>query len=209
MGLFDSILNDAKRKVSQSVDSAVNKAARDAVGTAAERVSSAVSGAGKKKETFVFDSLPRSVGELAAMPEADLSTPFKAAALTVAALCMYETDPQVCFEMLDFLKGPQPLSTYEKQFLRDRLGGKGYKPFSFFEGAVPQNSYTPNKPYKITFTEAYYQGDDNYRMLEVVSGGADSPRQIKLRCKGGQQWLLWEQYLISDIRTPAKDDPWA
>jgi hypothetical protein len=42
----------------------------------------------------------------------------------------------------------------------------------------------------------------------MTSGGADSPRQIKLRRKG-EQWFLWEQFLLPDIRKPESSNPWA
>ena len=161
------------------------------------------------EKTFRFDSLPENRAGLAALPEAALTDPFAAAALTVAALCRYEADPAAAVDMLNFLKGPQPLSTYETQFLRDRLAGKGYKPFSFFDGATPANNYTPTLPYTVTVRDnPYSYTDENYAMLYLTSGGADSPRGVKLR-KKGEQWFLWEQFLLSDIRTPAKDDPWA
>ena len=62
--------------------------------------------------------------------------------------------------------------------------------------------YDPNK----AGTAGY--DAEGYATLYLRSGGADSPRQVKLRRKG-EQWFLWEQFLLSDIRTPAKDDPWA
>ena len=161
------------------------------------------------EKTFRFDILPENRTQLAALPEAALTDPFAAAALTAAALCRYEADPAATVNMLNFLKGPQPLSVYETQFLRDRLAGKGYKPFSFFDGAVPENNYTPTLPYTVTVRDnPYSYTDENYAMLYLTSGGADNPRGVKLR-KKGEQWFLWEQFLLSDIRTPAKDDPWA
>ena len=74
-----------------------------------------------EKQTFNIESLPKSVDELKAMPEAALTTPFMTAALAVAVLCHYGEDKQVTFDMLDVLKGPQPLSVYDKQFIRDWL----------------------------------------------------------------------------------------
>ena len=51
---------------------------------------------------------------------------------------------------------------------------------------------------------------DGYLTLHVRSGGADSPRQIRLRKKPSTgQWFLWEQFLLSDIRVPVAADPWA
>ena len=113
--------------------------------------------------------------------------------------------------MLNFLKGPQPLSPYEKQFLKDRISGKEYIPFSFFQGATPDNDYTPSQPYTITIdTNPYTYQDEGYATMHIKSGGADSVRQVKLRQQGSTgQWFLWEQFLLSDIRQPKSQDPWA
>ena len=161
------------------------------------------------ERTFRFASLPKNDAELLALPEAALSDPFMTAALTAAALCRYEASPDACVQMLNVLRGPRPLSVFETQFLRDRLAGKGYKPFSYFAGATPANNYTPDVPYTVTVRDnPYSYQNDGYATLYLTSGGADSPRPVTLR-KKGEQWMLWEQLLLADIRTPAKDDPWA
>jgi len=71
----------------------------------------------------------------------------------VLALCRYCSDPQMGIDMLNAIKGPQPLSAYEQQFLRNRLSGKKYVPFSYFAGATVQNNYTPTTPLTITIKE--------------------------------------------------------
>ena len=76
-----------------------------------------------------------------ALPEATLDTPFKTAALTVCALCAYAAAPEVGKEMLNFLKGPKPLSPMEISFINDRFREVKYVPFSYFKGAVPENDY--------------------------------------------------------------------
>lgn len=160
------------------------------------------------ERTFVFPRLPNNVEELRAMPEFALSDPFMTAALTVAVLCRYEADPEAAVAMLNELRGPRPLTAFEIQFLRDRLAGKGYKPFSFFRGASPSNNYTPAEPCTITIRDdPYTYQNEGYARLQLQSFGADSPRPVTLRQKG-DQWMLWEQMLLADIRTPAKDDPW-
>lgn len=162
-----------------------------------------------ESKTFTFDSLPKSVDELKALPESALTDPFEAAALTVLALCEYEENAAACIDMLNLLKGPQPLSPFEVQFLRDRLVGKSYVPRSYFNGTSPQNNYEPSRPYSLTvFDGPYSYKDQGYAMLYIRSSGADSQRQIKLRAKG-DQWFLWENYLLPDIRKPAGLDPWA
>ena len=159
------------------------------------------------ERTFTFYNLPANTTELHALPEFAMSDPFMTAALTVAVLCRYEADPNATVAMLNELRGPRPLSPFEIQFLRDRLSGKGYKPYSFFHGATPGNNYTPDQPYTITIRDdPYSYQNEGYVRLQLQSFGADSPRPVTLRRKG-EQWMLWEQILLSDIRTPAKDDP--
>ena len=168
-------------------------------------------GSGSRTETFTFSSLPTSLAELRALPEAALGSPFAAAALSLAALACWERTPEAAYEMLDYLKGPEPLSTYEKQFIRDRLQGKGYKILSYFDGAKPENGYTPAVPYRIRVSEnPYSYPEENRATLFVTSGGADSPRQIRLRRKPSTgQWFLVELQCLSDIRVPSASDPWA
>ena len=160
-------------------------------------------------KSFTFSSLPKNVSEISALPEADLTSPFKTAALTVLALCEYEENRETSIDMLNFLKGPQELSTYEKQFLNDRMMGKTYIPFSSIDGASPQNNYTVSAPYTITvFDNPYSYDQAGYAKLYIKSGGVDNARPLTLRQKG-DKWYLWEQFLMVGIRIPAKEDPWA
>lgn len=157
--------------------------------------------------------LPVSLAQLQAMPEGALKKPEHTAALTIAALCIYPIDKDAALEMLNYLQGPRGITPYDKQFLQDRFRDKDYVPRSYFAGATPQNDYEPSEPYTVTVFENPYsrsQLDEGYLTLYVCSGGADSPRQIKLRNKPSTgQWFLWEQFLLSDIRKPVSADPWA
>ncbi len=161
---------------------------------------------------IVFDRLPKNLAEMKALPQAALKKPEDAAALTIAALCAYPASPEDCYEMLDFLRGPRPLSTYEKQFIRDRFAdGKDYVPRSYFAGAVPDNDYAPDLPYTVEFTDSAAPfAEEGYRRLDVRSGGADSPRSVTLRNKPSTgEWFLWEQMLLAGIRVPKSKDEWA
>ena len=99
----------------------------------------------------------------------------------------------------------------EKSFMKDRLNGKEYKVRSFFEGATPENDYTPNKPYVISVIENPYSFDnENWATLYVTSGGADNPRNIKLRKKPSTgEWFLNDIQCLGDIRLPKSEDKWA
>jgi hypothetical protein len=162
------------------------------------------------RKEFVFQHLPESLEEMKALPEAALQSPFQTAALTVCALCSYAADKKTGTEMLNWLRGPRPLSNFDLSFLDDRLrDGKTYVPFSYFQGATPDNDYFPSQPFKL-IVESNPTSDDvqGYFKVTIRSGGADTPRSVQLRQKSDGIWLLWEQYLMADIRLPKTMDPW-
>ncbi len=199
MGFLDSIM----KSVGKALKSEAAKGISNAISSA--------EGGRTHTESFTVSALPSSLAELREMPEASLDSAFKTAALTMVALCAYEKNPEACIEMLNFLKGPAEVSTYEKGFIKERLDGKFYKVFSFFEGATPENGYKPNLPYVIRVSETPYSFDEeNWATLYVTSGGADDPRPIKLRKKPSTgQWFLNDIQCLADIRVPAEEDPWA
>lgn len=193
MSIFDKLKGTAQQAVSKAATSAVQSI-------------------GSKTERFTFAALPESLAEMQALPEASLDTPFKTAALTVLALCAYAADKEVGTEMLNWLRGPRPLNGQDISFLNDRFrDGKTYLPFTYFAGATPDNGYTPAQPYTIAI-ESNHTSDDEagYMKLFIPCGGADSPRPIKLRQRGSDgKWFLWEQYLLTAVRIPKAEDPWA
>ena len=173
-------------------------------------VKSAAASAFASEETFTFTALPESLAEMKALPEAALTSPFATAALTVCALCVYAADKSIGTEMLNFLRGPRPLSNHDVSFLNDRFSDGHHVPFSYFKGAVPANDYTPDTPFTITVTSGpYSDANEGYKKLYIKSGGADSPREIVLRRLGDGRWMLWDQFLLVSIRKPKSDDPWA
>jgi len=166
---------------------------------------------GCKKEVFTFNALPESLAQLQALPEATLDDPFKTAALTVCALCVYAADKNIGIEMLNFLKGPRPLSPMEISFLDDRFrDGQYFIPFSYFKGATPENAYTPAQPYTLEIeSNVTSDANEGYMKLLLTSGGADSQRNVTLRMRGDGKWFLWEQFLLVGVKTPKSQDPWA
>lgn len=162
-----------------------------------------------EKFTVTFNELPKNVDELKALPESSLTEPQFAAALFVAAVARFPEDREAAYDMIDFLRGPRPLSGVDKQFIKDRFMDADYVPRSYFAGATVENRYTPEKPYTITFeTNPYSYDDEGYVKLWCKSAGADSPRQVVLRKKPSTgQYFLWEQYLLVGIRPI--DDAWA
>ena len=190
-----------------SIFDKLKKGVSDAVKSGA---AGAVNAMTSKKETITFKALPESLAELQALPEASLDTPFKTAALTVAALCAYAAEKDIGIEMLNFLRGPRPLSGHEISFLNDRFSDGKHIPFSYFKGAVPANDYTPDEPFTVTIeTNPYSDANEGYKKLFIRSGGADNPREIVLRRLGDGRWMLWDQFLMVSIRKPKSEDPWA
>ncbi|MBR2079697.1 MAG: hypothetical protein IJ962_05710, partial [Clostridia bacterium] len=106
-------------------------------------VSQPESAGGNKTQRIVFNTLPDTFEEFVSLPQAKMETPFDTAAMTVLAFCFYPENKELSLRMLDFLKGPQPLSPMDKQFIRDRFMDKDYVPRSYFDGATPENNYLP------------------------------------------------------------------
>lgn len=165
---------------------------------------------GNRSVDVVFSSLPESLEQFKALPQAAMSTPFDTAALTVLAFCFYPQNKETSLAMVDFLKGPKPLTPYEKQFIQDRFRGADYIPRSYFKGATPQNDYMPSQPYTVTVSEnPYSYQNENYAKLFIRSGGADSPREVLMRKAKDGKWYLWEQFILVGIRQPESSNPWA
>ncbi|MBO4798764.1 MAG: hypothetical protein J5494_08370 [Candidatus Methanomethylophilaceae archaeon] len=186
MGLFDNLKDNIKK----TVDGAT--------------------GSGSKSVDIVFPKLPDNFEEFKALPQAQLSSEFDTAAMTVLAFCFYPQDKNMCFDMLNYLKGPEKVSEYQKSFIADRFRDGDYVPRSYFKGAVPGNDYVPSEPYTITvFSDPYSYDNEGYAKLNIRSGGADSPRQVTLRKAKDGKWYLWEQFILVGIRKPESSNPWA
>lgn len=189
----------------------LKKTVTDALGA------SGSSQATNQKKDIVFNDIPTSLAEMKALSYADLKDPFAVAALCVCALCLFPTDQNTSVEMMNFLKGPSPITSNDISFIKDRFrDNKEYKPRSYFHGATPQNNYMPSSPYTITVSENPYSRDnfsEGYLRLFLQSGGADSPRPITLRTKPSTgEWFVFSDSfygLLADIRTPVGQDPWA
>lgn len=165
------------------------------------------------RKTYSFNELPADLEAFKKLPGADLKDPYAVVALTVLAYDHYSVNKEESYAMLDFLRGPRPLSNFEKSSINDRwMDGKDYVTRSYFAGAVPANNYTPQKPYRVTVSDNPYSRDnEGYLVLYLTSGGADSPRPVTVRQKAStQEWFLWDTPgILADIRTPAERDPWA
>ncbi len=161
---------------------------------------------------ITIQKIPQSLQEfeeLVGMSE----TPEKICALFLCALSLFDRDKDSGTAAMNLLRGPRPMTPYDQQFLRDRLRGKSYLPLAYFEGATPQNGYQPTVPYilNVLADPRVQDVEPGYLRVFLKTAGADSPRPMKLRQKGSTgEWFLWEySSILSGIRIPAAEDPWA
>lgn len=157
-----------------------------------------------------LNTLPATLAEFQALPR---STPEEVCAGFLCALNLYTKSPNDGVAAMDLLRGPRPMTPYDSQFLRDRLRGKAYLPLAYFEGATPENGYQPHQPYVLNVLADPRPQDvePGYLRVFLKTAGADSPRPMKLRQKASTgEWFLWEySSILSGIRIPALEDPWA
>ena len=167
-------------------------------------------------QDFVFETIPTTLEELKARPEADQKNPFGVAALLVVALNIYPANQEESFRMMEFLNGPNGFSGYDKPFMKDRFQQNGDStPRSYFHGTTPANSYEPSEPYTVTVKTTPHSHDmgEGYITLYLTSSGADSIRPVSFRNQASTgKWFIhsdsWHG-LLAGIRKPANEDPWA
>ncbi len=160
---------------------------------------------------YTFDKIPTSISDVKDI-DAYLKEPSFAPAMFIITMCNYENDKETCFKILDIINGPKDINNFDKSYYEDRfMDGKFYKPFSYLEGATPENNYTPNTPYVIHVWEnPNGPVEDNYKGLLLTSSGSDSKRQVTVRLKPSEgNWYLTQEMLLGDIKVPVKDDEWA
>ncbi len=215
MSLFDSLKNLISKEASNAVSNLKSNAKsqiNQAVNDAQKAVQKAMA---TKSKTFKFDSIPTTVEELKALPGGDMKDPFASVALTVLALNMYYKNKDAGIAAFDYVMGPGALANLEINRIDMSIKQNGdYVPVSYFEGATPENNYTPDEPLTIkvyeysTSKDIYDQG---YYRLFVKSGGADSERQVTLRTKPStEQWFAHEfSALYMGIKIKKEDNAWA
>lgn len=139
--------------------------------------------------------------------------PERICALFLCALFLFDRNKNDGTAAMNLLRGPRPMTPYDVQFLRDRLRGKPYLPLAYFGGAAPENGYRPSEPYMLNVLADPRPQDvePGYLRVFLKTAGADTPRPMKLRQKGATgEWFLWEySSILSGIRIPTAEDPWA
>ena len=173
MSLFNSLKHKATGAAMQTAGQEVGK------------IGNTLSSGGGKPRQIVFSAIPATLAQFAALPQAAMGSPFETAAMFVLALGLYKVDRNICITMINHLKGPHPLNQHDISFLNDRMAQNGKHAFiaeSYLNGATPQNDYTPTEPYTVAVSDGPYSyQEQGYAALNILSGGADNPRPIKMR----------------------------
>ena len=162
------------------------------------------------KKSIEFTVLPATLDQFTALPQAGLQSPYDTAAMFVAALSLYTQNRNESIAMINFLKGPVPLSPRELGLFKTQV--MDYLARSYFADATPQNGYTPSQPYTVVVSDnPYSYASHGYAKLFVHCGGADSPRPIEMRLAKDGRWYLsgFGASLLAGIRKPDSADPWA
>lgn len=160
-----------------------------------------------------FQNMPKNFQDFLLLTESLPKVPESVCALFLCALELFSENREEGTQAMNSLRGPRPISVYDTQFLTDRLRGKAYLPMAYFSGATPENGYVPQRPFVLDVLPDTRPQDvePGYLRLFLKTSGADSPRPIKLRQKASTgEWFLWEySSVLSGIRIPATEDPWA
>lgn len=157
----------------------------------------------------MIKSLPAAFEEFISMPQMDLTIPQNTVAMFLVALNTFIQNKKLGKAMIDKLKGPVPLNAHDESFLRDRFWDKPYLPMAYFNGATPQNNYTPTIPLTLRiFDDDRKNAQEGFIRLFLETTGADAKRPITLR-KKDDHWYLWEySSVLMGVRLPAKENPW-
>ncbi len=156
-----------------------------------------------------YEKIPN-LSEFKTLVEKGLTKPEKTASLFICAVDILGKNFEEGLEAINLLKGPQPLSAFERQWFKDRISDKKYLAMAYFEGSTPTNSYTPTTPYTINFLPDPRPQDceDGYIRLYIKTPAFDSKRYIKMRSKG-ENWYIWDiNSIMLGVKTRVVDDPW-
>lgn len=173
-----------------------------------------------KELTIEFLALPKNVEDLKLIDRSGDNGKFVVVALLLASLKTWKKeDEETCSEMMKELLNsptvPNNYSNFTKSFVKDRMLQNDKYDFladAYFDGANPDNGYTPNNPLSITLREYPYAPQlstmygPNIYVEKIVSDfkGADSERSVSVyKDPKDNKWYIWSdsyKSLLVDIK---------
>ena len=153
---------------------------------------------------IAFGELPSDERHMKEMDSELFFSPYNTAAMAVAVLCRYGSDPDRAMSMLDDLCGGRPLGLLQRSRLIRGLKERGYIPFSYFEGATTVNGYEPTKPYRIEVYSAQksYLSDRRVKLF-VRSSGSPDVGSVTLE-QVNYKWYVRGLDIVKDVEAPMK-----
>lgn len=196
-----------KRKAKSETRQEITKAVRKTVG------------AGVPK-SVKLNAIPTTLEEFDATYNEMATTPEGAIIMFLAAMDIYAQNEELgkkCFALCfhpEKRNGDEPIP-YFVQFMRSRFhsgDGQSWLARSYFDGATPENGYTPKEP--LTLKMKSRANDDDYltdmdadvERRWVNSSGADSERPVQvLRVRGENLYYMFNYAgLASQVRKPKR-----
>ncbi len=169
-------------------------------------------------------NLPRNAEEFKTLRDQLAVTPEGGAAMFVAALKLYSSNPEEGIKCLvmqrdinDLMQTSgansymgYALNNSEFSLLKSQLSKQKYLPDSYFTGALPANNYTvPPGEAGLEITTNPYSGDPESGKVKVFvrSSGADTPRPVAMSRNDKGLWKVKEySSLIVGIRKAASEE---
>ena len=141
--------------------------------------------------------------------EFKFTDPIDAFCLLIFAICNYEKNKDIFYEMLKKATNTDNISENLKQKIDEQLtknNKQSYIGNSYFYGTTRENNYTPFKPYTLEIVEGpYAYQNEGYATLHIKSSGADLPRPVTFEKTKDNKWYATPDSifsLIKDIKRP-------
>lgn len=161
-------------------------------------------------KTFTFSRMLVSVDDLRQL---DITDEYQSVCAIVFTLARFEDDRDASKQMLEYINGPEDVSDFDIDFMKNQIEQYPYVMRSYFDNTSPEENYEV-KEVSITIKENLYsRNEEGYVKLWLHSSGADSERSVMLRKKEstGEWFLFSDTYkgLMAGIRIPASADKWS
>jgi len=164
----------------------------------------------KNGKKLYFSKMLESVDEL---KELDITDEYQSACAVIFTLAAFEKKIDNAKEMFEFINGPENMSGFDLNFIKNQISQYPYVIRSYFEKATPENNYEISSEVVITIKENQYsRQEENYVQFLIHSNGADFDRSFKLRKKPstGEWFIFSDTYrgLLAGIKAPKESDKW-
>ena len=161
-------------------------------------------------KTLVFSRMLTDVEDLKKL---DITDEYQSACAVVFTLARFEEDFSKGEEMLEYINGPEDVSKFDIDFIKNQIDQYPYVVRSYFNNTSLEDNYTIKEVSITVLENTYSRDEEGYVKLWLHSSGADSNRSVMLRQKEStKEWFLFSDTykgLMAGIRIPAENDKWS